>query len=73
MNMNGNKPDKSKHQKGISCAVSSCAYHDGDCYCCADKIQVGPASACTCSETVCANQSRIVRIKHELCAIRPGQ
>ena len=54
MNMNGNKPDKSKHQKGISCAVSSCAYHDGDCYCCADKIQAGPASACTCSETVCA-------------------
>ena len=46
--MNGNKPDKTKHQKGISCAVCSCAYHDGDCYCCADKIQVGPASVCAC-------------------------
>ena len=34
--------------------MCSCAYHDGDCYCCADKIQVGPASACTCGETVCA-------------------
>ena len=26
----------------------------GDCSCCADKVQIGPASACRCSETVCA-------------------
>ena len=52
--MNNTKKDRTKHQKGISCAVGSCAYHDGDCSCCAEKVQIGPASACRCSETVCA-------------------
>lgn len=40
--MNGNKPDKTKHQKGISCAVCSCAYHDGDCYAAPTRFRSAP-------------------------------
>lgn len=43
-----------KHNKGIGCDVKNCVYHDGDCYCCADKIAVGPSYASCCTDTVCA-------------------
>jgi len=43
-----------KHIKGISCDVKNCAYHDGDSYCTADKISVGPQNAVSCTDTVCA-------------------
>lgn len=39
---------------GISCDVRSCVYHDGCCYCTADRISVGPSDANTSAETLCA-------------------
>lgn len=42
------------HIRGISCNVKNCAYHDGDGFCTADKIQVGPSYANCCMDTVCA-------------------
>lgn len=43
-----------KHNRDISCCVRNCAYHDGECYCTADKISVGPSTASCCTDTVCA-------------------
>ncbi len=43
-----------KHIKGINCSVRNCAYHDGECYCTAREINVGPSNACTSTETICA-------------------
>ena len=43
-----------KHIKGIECSVKNCAYHNGDCYCTADHINVAPANAKTSGETACA-------------------
>ena len=40
--------------KGISCDVKNCQYHEGDCYCTAEKIAVGPSYATSCTDTVCA-------------------
>ncbi len=48
------KKDNQKPIKGISCAVKSCEYHNGDCRCTAGCIAVGPSNACCSSETVCA-------------------
>ncbi len=42
------------HIKGISCNVKNCIYHDGDAYCTAEKISVGPSYASSCTDTVCA-------------------
>ncbi len=47
-------PRGSKHLKGISCDVKNCVYHDGDAYCTADRIAVGPTYASSASDTVCA-------------------
>ena len=44
-----------RHIDGISCDVQSCVYHDGDNYCTADKIAVGPSFATSCTDTVCAS------------------
>jgi len=44
-----------KHIKGISCDVKNCVYHDGDSFCTADKIAVGPSYATSCTDTVCAS------------------
>ena len=44
--------------KGVSCDVTSCAYHDGDSYCTAPKITVGPTSALRATETACATYRR---------------
>jgi hypothetical protein len=47
-------PKGSKHLKGIFCDVKNCVYHDGDAYCTADRIAVGPTYASSTSDTVCA-------------------
>ena len=43
-----------KHLKGVVCDVKNCAYHDGDSFCAAGRIAVGPSFAKTAGETVCA-------------------
>ena len=55
MEMN-NKPNGCcEHvNNGISCDVKNCQYHEGDCYCTADKIAVGPSFATSSTDTVCA-------------------
>ncbi len=42
------------HNKGVGCDVKNCIYHDGDHYCTAEKIAVGPSYATSCTDTVCA-------------------
>ncbi|MCQ2435516.1 MAG: DUF1540 domain-containing protein [Clostridia bacterium] len=39
---------------GVLCDVVNCVYHDGECHCKADKINVGPSYATSCTDTVCA-------------------
>lgn len=43
-----------KHIRGVSCDVKNCVYHDGDSYCTADRVAVGPSYATACTDTVCA-------------------
>jgi|GEM_PF-379298 len=43
-----------KHIKGITCDVKNCSYHDGDNYCTANQVAVGPSFATSCTDTVCA-------------------
>ena len=47
--------DEKKQIKGVVCDVRNCSYHDGDNYCTADKIAVGPSFATSCTDTVCAS------------------
>lgn len=47
-----------EHIEGIKCDVKSCAFHDGDNYCCAREITVGPSYAVNLGETVCATYRR---------------
>lgn len=47
-----------EHIEGIKCDVKSCAFHDGDNYCCAREITVGPGYATERKETVCATYRR---------------
>ena len=47
-------PITKDHIKGIKCGVKNCVYHDCDCYCTAEKINVGPSNATCSSDTVCA-------------------
>ncbi len=34
-----------EHNKGITCSVKSCVYHDGERYCTAEMISVEPAAS----------------------------
>lgn len=43
-----------EHIKGIRCDVKNCVYHDCETYCMAGEIAVGPSSATTSADTVCA-------------------
>lgn len=43
-----------KHLKGIRCDVQNCYYHDCDTYCTAEQVAVGPRSADSSAETLCA-------------------
>lgn len=58
--MNQNEKNNSKkcgskdHIKGICCNVKNCIHHDCDTYCTAEQIAVGPSSATSSAETVCA-------------------
>lgn len=47
--MNG----EAKHIQGISCDVKNCTFHDGQSYCTAGQITVGPAHASTSGDTAC--------------------
>ncbi len=47
---NGTLP---KHIKGVICDVKNCVYHDGDGFCTANRIKIGPEYANRSSETVC--------------------
>ena len=43
-----------KHIKGIKCNVQNCYYHDCETHCTASEIAVGPHSAVSSGETLCA-------------------
>mgnify|MGYP004582420281 CR=1 FL=1 len=44
-----------KHEiKDIKCHACNCIYNEDGCKCVAGEIEVGPSSACTCAETICA-------------------
>ncbi|MBQ0010239.1 MAG: DUF1540 domain-containing protein [Ruminococcus sp.] len=43
-----------KENKGVTCDVINCVYHDEGCHCTAEKISVGPSYATSCTDTVCA-------------------
>lgn len=47
-----------QHIEGIKCDVKSCAFHDGDSYCCANGVAIGPSYAKLTTETVCATYRR---------------
>jgi len=44
--------------RGVSCDVMSCAYHDGESFCTARRITVGPTNALHATETACATYKR---------------
>ena len=48
------KCDRTKHIKGVVCDVRNCAYHNGECECCAGSISVGPCDADCSAGTACA-------------------
>lgn len=48
------KCGQKEHIKGICCNVKNCVHHDCETYCTAGQIAVGPSSAASSSETVCA-------------------
>ncbi len=43
-----------KKNKGVLCDVKNCVYHDGENHCTAERINVGPSYATSCTDTVCA-------------------
>lgn len=43
-----------QHIRGIICDVKNCVYHDGDNFCTAQRITVGPSYATHSSDTACA-------------------
>lgn len=44
----------SRVNKCIGCDVKNCHYHDSSNYCTAEQINVGPVSAATSADTICA-------------------
>ena len=46
--------ETAKENRGVCCDVCNCVYHTGECGCAANKINVGPSYATTCTDTVCA-------------------
>ncbi len=52
--MSDDKKCKCKHIKGIGCDAKNCIHHDGECYCTAEKVTIGPASATCSTDTACA-------------------
>ena len=54
MNTCNSKDSGCKHLKGVKCDVKNCYYHNAETYCTAEQIAVGPQSADTSGETLCA-------------------
>ena len=46
--------NRPQHIRGIVCDVQNCAYHDGDNFCTATRIRVGPTYANKSGQTACA-------------------
>ena len=44
-----------RHIKNVTCCVDNCAYNDGEGYCTASNICIGPGYAKDCTDTVCAS------------------
>ncbi|MBE6631134.1 MAG: DUF1540 domain-containing protein [Ruminococcaceae bacterium] len=60
---NGKASSKEPHHiKGIRCDVKNCAYHDGELFCTADKVSIGPSFANSCADTVCATFKEKTRL-----------
>ena len=51
---NSKKCASKEHIKGICCNVKNCVHHDGETYCTAGQIAVGPSYAATSADTVCS-------------------
>ena len=43
-----------KHIKDVKCDVKNCVYHDGECYCTACEIAIGPSFATSSTDTICS-------------------
>ncbi len=43
-----------RHIRGITCDVRNCVYHDGDSFCTANRITIGPSYANDKKDTACA-------------------
>ncbi len=48
------KGGRPQHIRGVVCDVKNCVYHDGDSFCTASRIAVGPTYATNSRDTVCA-------------------
>ncbi len=48
------KGGRPQHIHGVVCDVRNCVYHDGDNFCTASRIAVGPTYATNSRDTVCA-------------------
>ena len=51
--------DGCKYIKNVHCDVHNCIHHDGDCYCTADSISVGPSFATASQETACVTFEQV--------------
>lgn len=54
LNVKANDGSRPKHIRGISCDVKNCVYHDGDNFCTANRVSVGPSYATDSRDTACA-------------------
>ena len=50
--------NRNENGKGMTpdvyCDVKNCTYHDGDCKCTANRINVGPSYAVSTNDTACS-------------------
>ena len=54
MSMQSKTSKEKKPITGVVCDVQNCAHHEGECYCTAGQIAVGPSFVKSCTDTVCA-------------------
>ena len=54
MTLNRSNDDKQQKLNGVSCTVSTCAYHGTGNACCAGNIKVGTEYAVDRAETFCS-------------------
>jgi hypothetical protein len=48
------RKENPSHIRRVSCDVVKCVYHDGDSFCTASKITVGPSFADRMNQTACS-------------------